>query len=155
MAPSCELLCLHVVQLLNGVWLCDSVNCSTPGFSVITITQSLLKLIFIESVMPSNHLIHYHLLLLLPSIFPSIRVFSSESGLCIMWPKDWILSSSISHSNEYSGLISSRIDWFALLAVQRNLRSLLQHHNLKASVLPHSAFLWSNSHMHTWLLEKP
>ena len=94
----------------------------------------------IESVMPSNHLILCHPLLLLPSIFPSIRVFPSESVLCIRWPKHWSFSSSISPSNESSGLISFRIDWLDLLAVQRTLRSLLQYCNLKASVLWCSAF---------------
>ena len=95
-----------------------------------TISQSLLRLISIESVMPSSHLILCHPLLLLPSIFPSIRVFSKESALRIRWPKYW--SFSISLSNEYSGLISFRIDWFDLLAVQGTLKSLLQHHSLKS-----------------------
>ena len=90
--------------------------------------------------MPSNHLILCHPLLLLTSIFPSIRVFSSESVLCIRWPKYWSFSFSISPSSEYSGLISFRIDWFYLLAVQGTLKSLLQHHNSKASILRHSAF---------------
>ena len=103
-----------------------------------TISQSLLKLMSIESVMPSNHLILCHLLLLLPSIFPSIRVFSNESALHIKWPKYW--SFSISPSNEYPELISFRIDWFDFLAVQGTLKSLLQHHSSKAAVLSHSAF---------------
>ena len=106
----------------------------------ITNSQSLLKLIFIESVMPSNHLILSHPLLLLPSIFPSIRVFSNESMLRIRWPKYWSFSFNISPSNEYSGLISFRIDWLDLLAVQGTLKSLLQYHSSKASVLWHSAF---------------
>ena len=106
-----------------------------------TISQSLLKLMSIESVMPSNHLILCHLLLLLPSIFPSIRVFSNESALHIRWPKYWSFSFSISPSNEYSGLISFRMDWFDLLAIQGTLKSLLQHHGSKASVLPCLAFL--------------
>ena len=101
---------------------------------------SLLKLISIESVMPSNHLILSHPLLLPPSIFPSIRVFSNESVLPIRWPKYWSFSFSISPSNEYSGLISLRMDWFDLLAVQGTLKSLLQHHSSKASVLRCSAF---------------
>ena len=105
-----------------------------------TISQSLLKLKSIESVMPSNHLILYHPLLLLPWIFPSIRVFPNESALRIRWPKYWSFSFSISHSSEYSGLISFRIDWFVLLAVQGALKSLLQHHSSKASILWHSAF---------------
>ena len=94
-------------------------------------------------------------LLLLPSIFPTMRVFSNESTLTITWPKYWSFSFNISPSNEYSGLISFRIDWFDLLAVQGTLKSLLQHHSSKASVLWHSASLWSKSHIHTWLLEKP
>ena len=94
----------------------------------------------IESVMPSSHLILCHLLLLLPSIFPSIGVFSKESLLCIRWPKDWSFSFSLNPSNEYSGLISFRMDWLDLLAVQGTLRSLLQHHSSKASILQHSAF---------------
>ena len=95
----------------------------------------------IESVMLSNHLILCHPLLLLPSIFPNIRVFSNESALCIRWPKYWSFSFSISPSNEYSGLISFRMDWLDLLAVQRTLKSLLQHHSSKASTLQCSAFL--------------
>ena len=96
---------------------------------------SLLKLMSIESVMPSNHLIFCHPLLLLPSIFPSIRVFSNESALHIRWPKYWSCSFSISPSNEHPGLISFRMDWLDLLAVQGALKSLMQHHSLKASVL--------------------
>ena len=106
----------------------------------ITNTRSLLKLISIESVMPSNHLILCLPLLLLPSIFPRIRVFSNESVLHIRWPKYWSFSFNISPSNEYSGLISFRIDWLDLLEVQGILRSLLQHHSSKASILQHSAF---------------
>src|SRR5574337_889466 len=94
----------------------------------------------IELVIPSNHLILYCPLLLLPSIFPSLRVFSSESALCIRWPKYWSFRFSISPSNEYSGLISFRIDWFDLLTVQGTLKSLLQHHSSKASILRRSAF---------------
>ena len=106
----------------------------------ITNSQSLLKLMAIESVMPSNHLILCHPPLLLPSIFPSIRVFSNESVLLIRWPKYWSFSFSISPSNEYSGLISFRIDWLDLLAVQGTLKSLLQHHSSKASIHQCSAF---------------
>ena len=106
----------------------------------ITNSQSLLKLKSIESVVPSNHLILCCTLLLLPSIFPSIRVFSNESVLRIRWPKYCSYSFSISPSNEYSGLFSFRIDWFNLLAVQGTLKSLLQHHSSKASVLQRSAF---------------
>ena len=101
----------------------------------ITNSQSLLKLMSIESVMPSNHLILCYPLLLPPSIFPSIGVFSNELVLCIRWPKYWSFSFSISPSNEYSGLISFRIDWLDLLAVQGTLKSLLQHHSSKASIL--------------------
>ena len=118
----------------------------------ITNSQSLLKFISIESVMPSNHLMLCCPLLLLPSVFPSIRVFSSESVLHIRWPKYWSFSFNIIPSNEYSGLISFRMDWLDLLAVQGTLKSLLQHHSSKASSLQHSAFF--NSHIHTWLLEK-
>ena len=101
-------------------------------------SQNLLKLMSIESVMPSNQLVLCPLLL--PSIFPSIRVFSNEPALSIRWPKYWSFSFSLCPSNEYSGLISFRIDWFDLLAVQGNLKSLLQHHNSKASIPQHSAF---------------
>ena len=106
----------------------------------ITNSQSLLKLMSIESVMPSNHLILCHPLLLPPSVFPTIRVFSNESVLHIRWPKYWSFSFSISPSNEYSGLISSRMNWLDLLAVQGTPKSLLQHHNSKASILQPSAF---------------
>ena len=106
----------------------------------ITNSQSLLRLMSIESVMPSNHLILCHPLLLPPSIFPNIRVFSNESVPHIRWPKDWSFSFSISPSNEYSGLIFFRIDWLDLLAVHRTLKSLLQHHSSKASMLQSSAF---------------
>ena len=114
-----------------------------------TTSQNLLKLMSIESMMPSNHLILCHPLLLLPSIFPSIRVFSSESALPIRWPKYWSFSFSISPPNEYSGSISFRIDWFDLLAVQGTLRSLLQHHSLKESILWCSAFFMvQHSHLY-------
>ena len=122
--------------------LCDTMDCSTPGLPVHhQLPELLLKLMPIESVMPSNHLILCHPLLLPPSIFPSIRVFSNESVLRIRWPKDWSFSFNISPSNEYSGLISFRIDWLDLLAVQRTLKSLLQYNSSKASILWHSAFL--------------
>ena len=103
------------------------------SLSVIN-SQSLLKFMSIKLVMPSNHFILCCPLLLLPSVFPSIRVFSNESVLCIRWPKYWSFSFSIGPSNEYSGLISFRIDWFDLLVVQETLRSLLQHHSSKASI---------------------
>ena len=113
-----------------------------------TVSQSLLKLMSIESVMPSNHLILFRPLLLLPSIFPSIRVFSNESVFHIRWQKCWSFSFSISPSSEHPGLISFRMDWLDLLAVQGTLKSLLQHHSSNASILWHSAF-WSSSHIHT------
>jgi len=119
--------------------LCNPMDCSTPGFP-ITNTQSLLKLMSIESVMPSNHLILCHPLFFPPPIFPSIRVFSNESALRIRWPKYWSFSFNINPSNEYSGLISFRMDWLDLLAVQGSLKSLLWHHSSKASILRHSAF---------------
>ena len=106
----------------------------------ITNSWSLLKLMSIKSVMPSNHLILCHPLLLLPSVFPSIRGFSNESALHIRWPKYWSFSLSISPSNEYSGLISFRMDWFDLLAVKGTLKSLLQHHSSEASILQQPAF---------------
>ena len=106
----------------------------------ITNSQRLLKLMSIESVMPSRHLILCHPLLLLPSIVPRIRVFSNESALCMRWPKYWNFSFNISPSNEHPGLISFRMDWFNLLAVQATLKSLLQHHSSKTSILRHSAF---------------
>ena len=120
--------------------LCDPMDCSMPGFPVHHQLPELTQLMSIKSVMPSNHLIPCYPLLLLPSIFPSIRVFSKESALRIRWPKYWSFSFSISPSNEYSGLISFRIDWFDLLAVQGTLKSLLQHPSSKASILQHSAF---------------
>ena len=115
-------------------------DCSTPGLPVPHYLHEFAKLMSIESVMPSNHLILCRPFLLPPSIPPSIRVFSNESLLHISWPKYWNFSFSISPSNEYSGLISFRIDWFDLLAVQGTLKSLLQHHSSKASVLWCSAF---------------
>ena len=115
-------------------------DCSMPGFLSITNFWSLLKLTSFESVMPSNHVILCCPLLLPPSIFPSIRVFSNESVLCIRWSKYWSFSFSISHSNDYLGLISFRMDWLDLHAVQGTLKSLLQHHSSKTSILWHSAF---------------
>ena len=120
--------------------LCNSMNCSTQASLSITNSGSPPKPMSLDSMMPSNHLILCHPLLLLPSIFPSIRVFSNESALRIRWPKYWSFSFSISPSNEYSGLISFRMDWLDLLAVQGTLKSLLQHHSSKASILWHSAF---------------
>ena len=133
--------------------LCDPMDCSMPGLPVLPVHHQLLellKLMSIESVIPSNHLILCRPLLLLPSIFPSIRVFPT-SAIHIRWPKYWSFSFSISPSNEYSGLICFRIDWFDLLAVQGTLRSLQKHQFFSAQ----TSSLWSNSHIHTWLLEKP
>ena len=115
-------------------------NCSRPGLPVHHQLPESTQTMSIESVMLSNHLILCCPLLLMPSIFPSIKVFSSESALHIMWPKYWTFSFNISPSNEYSGLISFRMDWLDLLAVQGTLQSLLQHHSSKASILRHSAF---------------
>ena len=129
------------VQLLSRVQLFATPWTAACQASLsITNSKSLLKLISIESVMPSNYLILCHPLLLLPSIFPSIRVFSSESALHIRWPKYWSFSFSTSPSNECSGLISLRMDWLDLPAVQGTLKSLLQHHSSKASILLCSAF---------------
>ena len=131
---------LSSVQSLSHVWLCDPMDCNTPHFCVHHKLLELTQTQFIKSVMPSNHLILCCPLHLLPSVFPSIRVFSNESVLHIRWSKYWSFSFSISPSNEYSGLISLRIDWFDLLAVQGTLKSLLQHHISKASVLHCSTF---------------
>ena len=129
-----------VVQLLSRVWLFATPRTEVHQASLcFTISQSLLKFMSIEPVILSNHLILCHPLLL-PSIFASLRVFSSESVLSIRWPNYWCFSFNIRPSNEYSGLVSFRIDWFDLLAVQGTLKSLLWHHSLKASVLQFSAF---------------
>ena len=114
----------------SGLTLCDTMNCSTPGLPV---HQQFLK-------STQAHVILCHPLFLLPSIFPSFRVFSNELALCIRWPKYWSFSFNISPSNEHPGLISFRMDWLHLLAVQGTLKSLLQHHSSKASILQHSAF---------------
>ena len=131
---------LAVLQLLGCVWLFAAPLLQRQAFLSFTISQSFLKLMSIESVMPSNHLILSRPFLLLPSIFPSIRVFSNESSLHIRWPKYWSFSFSISPFNEHPGLISFRMDWLDLLAVQGTFKSLLQHHSSKASILRHSAF---------------
>ena len=136
-----SLISTRSVQLLSCVQL--FANPWTPACQAslsITNSWSLLRLKSIESVMPSNHLILYRSLLLLPSIFPSISVFSNESILCIRWPKYWSFSFSISPSKEQPGLIPFRMDWLDLLAVQGTLKSLLQYHNSKASILQCSAF---------------
>ena len=135
---------LSYVQLFVNPW-----TAAHQASLSITNSQSLLKLMSINSMMPFNQLILCHPLLLLPSILPSIRVFSKETVLPIRWPKYWRFSFSISPSNKYSGLISFSMDWLDLLAVQGTLKSLLQHHSSKASILRHSAFSsWSNSHIH-------
>ena len=121
----------------------------------ISSSQSLLKLMSIKLAMPSNHLILCNLLLLLPSIVPSNRIFPSESVLHIRWPKYWSFSFGMSPSNEYSGLIAFRMDGLDLLAVQRTLKSLLQHHSSKASIFHTQLSSQSNSHIHTWSVEKP
>ena len=138
---------LHILKFASSVQLLSCVRLfATPWTAAhqaslsITNSRNLLKLMSIESGMPSNHLILCHPLLLQPSIFPSIRVFSNESVLWIRWPKYWSFSFSISPPNEYLGLISLRIDWLDLLAVRGTLKSLLQHHSSKASTLQHSAF---------------
>ena len=128
--------------------LCDPMDCSTLSFLSITNSRSLLRLMSIESVMPSNHLI-LCCPILLPSIFPSIRVFSKESVLHSRWPKYWSFSFNISPSTEYSVLISFRIEWFYFLAAQGTLKSLLQQHSSKASVFWTQSSLWSNFHIHT------
>ena len=136
------------VQSLSCVRLfANPMDCSTPGSLSIINSRSLLRLMSIESVVPSNHLILCRPLLLLPPIPLSIRVFSNESVLLIRWSKYW--SFSICPSNEHPGLISFRMDWLDLLAVHGTLKSLLQHHSSKASILQCTAFLQSNSHIHT------
>ena len=141
-----------VVQSLSRVWLFATPWTAAHQASLFfIISWSLLKLMSIESVMPSNYLILFQPLLLLPSIFPSIKVFTNYSASG--GQKYWSFNFSMSPSNDYSGLISFRIDWFDLLAVQGTLNSLLQHHSWKASVLQHSAF-FVLSHICTWLLEK-
>ena len=133
--------------------LCDSTNFSKTGFLVLFISQRLLKLISVELVMPSNHLILYCPLLLLPSIFPTIKVFFSESTLPIRCQS--IGASASILPMKYTGLMSFRIDWFDVLAVQGTLKSLLQHHSLKASILLCSAYFMVQLSIHIWLLEKP
>ena len=143
------------VQSLSHVQLFETPWTAARHTSLsITNSRSPPKLMSIESVMPSSHLILCHPLLLLPQIPPSIRVFSNESTLCMRWPKYWSFSFSIIPSKEIPGLVF-RMDWLDLLAVQGTLKSLLQHHSSQASILQHSAFLQSNSHIHTWSQEKP
>ena len=128
------------VQLLSRVRLCNTMNRAHQASLSITNSRSPPKPMSIESLMPSNHLILCHPLLLLPSIFPSIRVFSNEPALHVRWPKYWSFSFNISPSKEHPGLISFRMDWLDLLAVQGTLQSLLQYHSSKASILRCSAF---------------
>ena len=137
-----------VLQPLNY----DPMNWALQASLSFTVPRSLLKHMSVE-LMPSSHLLLCHPLLFLPSIFPSIRGFSNKVALFFRWPKDW--SFSINPSNEYSELIFFRIDWFGLLAVQGTLKSLLQHHSSKASILWCQPSLRSNSHICTWLMEKP
>ena len=150
----------YILLLLFSLWVRSHRLFVTPRTAArqaslsFTISWGLLRPTSIVSMIPFNHLILCHPLLLPPSIFPSIRVFSNESALRIRWSKYWSFSFSISPSNKYSGLIFLRIDWSDLLAVQGSPKNLLQHHSLKASILWHS-LLRSNSHIHTWLLEKP
>ena len=147
---------VSAVQSLSCVWFFVTPwsEACQPSLS-ITNTQSLPKLMSIESVMPSNHLILCHTRLLLPSVFPGIRVFSNETVLCIRWPQYWIFSFNISPSNEHSGLISFRMDWMDLLASKGLSRvfynTTVQRHQFFGTQLS----LYSNSHIHTWLLEKP
>ena len=144
------------IQLLNHDWFFMTPWTAAHQASLsITNPQSLLKLMSIESVIPSNHLVLCHPLLFLLSIFPSIRVFSNESVLPIRWSKDWSFGFSISPSNEYSGLISFTINWLDLLAVQGTLKSLLQHHRSKASILLSSAFFIVQLSHPYMILEKP
>ena len=144
---------LSCVRLFETPWIATcQASLSIPN------SQSSLRLASIEAVMPSSHLILCRPLLLLPPIPPKIRVFSSESILCMRWPKYWSFSFSISPPNEYSGPISFRMDWLDLLAVQGTLKSLVQHHSSKSSILwcpAVAAFFITNSHIHTWPLEKP
>ena len=151
-----------VFHLLSVQFICSVMSDSaTPWIAArqaslsITNSWSSLKLRSIESVMPSSHLILCRPLLLLPQIPPSIRVFSNESTLLMRWPKYWSFSFSIIPSSEHTGLISFRMDWLDLLAVQGTLKSLLQHHSSKASIFGAQSFSQSNSHIHTWALEKP
>ena len=152
---------VHLVQFSSV----QSLSCvrlsTTPWIAAhqaslsITNSRSSLRLMCIKSVMPSSHLILCGPLVLLPLIPPSIRVFSNESTLRMSWPKYWSFSLSISPSKEHPGLVSFRMDWLDLLAVQGTLKSLLQHHSSKASILWCSAFFKSNSHIHVWPLGKP
>ena len=145
--------CCSVIK--SCLTLCDTINSSMPIFPVLHYLQELART-YVHWVGDANQASHSHCpLLLLPSVFPNIRVFSNELAVCIRWPKFWSFTFRISPSNGYSGLIYFRIDWFDLLAFQGILNSLIQHHHLKASVLSIQPPLWSKSHICTWLLEKP
>ena len=158
-------MCVHHIQSVEGLQfssvaqsyptLCNTWIAAHQASQSITNSWSSLRLTSIESVMPSSHLILCRPLLLLPSLPPSIRVFSNESTLHMRWPKYWSFIFSIILFKEIPGLISFRMDWLDLLAVQGTLRSLLQHHSSKAWILWHSVSSQSNSHIHTWPLEKP
>ena len=150
-------LCVHQLTSVaqSCLTLCAPWTAAHQTYLSITKTWSLLRLMSIESVMPSNHIIPCRLLLLLPSTCPSIRVFSNESVLCIKWPKYWRFSLSISPSNEYSGLTSFRTDWLDLLAGQGTLKSLPNTTVKKYQFFSAQLSLYSTSHIHTWLLEKP
>ena len=151
---SCSWPCCYCLVNKSRPALCDSMDCSVQASLSFVISRSLLKLGSFESVMLSNHFILCHPLLLLPSIFPSIRVFSNELAIRIRWPKYWSFSFSINPSNEYSGFISLRMDWLDLLAVQGTLKRLLQHHIQRHQFFGTQPSIWSNSHIHTLLLEK-
>ena len=146
-----RLRCFSVTQ--SCLTLCDPMNYSMPGFLVLHYLPKLAQT-YVHWVSDAIQPFHCPPVLL-SSFFASIRIFSNDSVVPTRWPKCWSFSFSISPSNEYSELISFRIDWFDLLAVHGTLKSLLQHHGSKASILWHSASLWSNSHIHTWPLEKP
>ena len=141
--------CCSVTQSCQT--LCDPMDCSMPGFPVLHCLPELAHTHVHWWMIPSNHLVLCRPLLFLPSVFPSVRVFSSESVLCIKWPN--LLE--LQHSNEYSGLVSFRFDWFDLLTVQGTLKSLLQHQVQKYQFFYAQPSLWSNSHICIWLLEKP
>ena len=151
--PDAEYSSCSVAKSCPTLW--DPTACSTPVFPVLHYLWSLLGFKSIEPMIPSNHLILCHLLLLLPSTFPSIRLFISESAFCIRWSKYWSFCFSISPSNEYSGLISFKIDWFDLISVHGTLNSLLQHHSLKASILRCSDFPMVQLSHPYMTLEKP
>ena len=146
---------MGVDQSLSHIWLCNPMNCNKPGFAVLHYLPEFAQTQVHWASIQSNHLILCHPLLLPCSVFPSIRVFSNESVLCIRWPKYWSFSFNISPSNEYSGLISIRIGYFHITALQGTLKSLFQHHSSKASILWRSAFSMVHLSPRTQLLEKP